>query len=161
MPLLPLFKSIAIVRDVCREDALPLSAGACGRDTMTLGWEERLKARARRRSDGGREFATALDRGTILRGGDCLILDDPPLVVTIVEAAERVFVVRPRTPAEWALFAYSIGNSHQPLMIAEDAIVCPDVMGMEQVLEHHGIPFSRDTRPFTPVAGLADHHHSD
>jgi urease accessory protein len=161
MPLLPLFKSLAVVRDVCREEALPSSVRPCGRDTMTLGWEERLKARARRRSDGGREFATALNRGTILRTGDCLFLEDPPLVVVVVEAAEAVFVVRPRTSAEWALFAYSIGNSHQPLMIAEDAIVCPAVMGMEQVLEHHRIPFSRDTRPFTPVAGLVDHHHSD
>ena len=160
MPLLPLFKSIEVVRDACREDALPLPARALSRDTMTLGWEERLKTRARRRSDGGREFATALTRGTILRGGDCLRLDDPPLVVVVVEAAEPVFVIRPRTPAEWGVFAYHIGNNHQPVMIADDGIVCADVMGMEQVLEHHAIPFAREMRPFTPVAGLADHRHS-
>lgn len=155
-----LFKSIAVVRDVCREDALPLPARAFSRDTMTLGWEERLKARARRRSDGGREFATALVRGTILRSGDCLLLDDPPLVVVVVEAAEPVFVVRPRTPAEWALFAYHIGNNHQPVMIEDDGIVCADVMGMAQVLEHHAIPFARERRAFTPVAGIADHRHA-
>jgi urease accessory protein len=159
MPLLPRFKSIEIVRDVFREEDLPIPAAA--RETMTLGWEERLKARARRRSDGGREFATALARGTILRAGDCLVLGDPHVVIVVVEAAEPVFVVRPRTPADWALFAYCIGNSHQPLMITDDAIVCADAMGMEQVLEHHAIPFSREIRPFTPVAGVGDHRHLD
>ena len=152
-------KSIAVVHEVRREDALPLPARTWSRDTMTLGWEDRLKARARRRSDGGREFATALPRGTVLNSGDCLLLDDPPVLIVIVEAAEPVFVVRPHTPAEWGLYAYYIGNNHQPIMIADDGIVCADVMGMEQVLEHHAIPFVREMRVFTPVAATADHRH--
>jgi urease accessory protein len=152
-------KSIAVVHELCREDALPLAARTWSRDTMTLGWEDRLKARARRRSDGGREFATALPRGTVLSGGDCLLLDDPPVVIVIAEALEPVFVVRPRTPSEWGLYAYHIGNNHQPVMVTDDAIVCADVLGMEQVLEQHAIPFVREMRAFTPVAGMADHRH--
>ena len=46
------------------------------------------------------------------------------------------------------------------MMIAADAIVCADLMGMAQVLEQHAIPFTRDTRPFTPMGFVADHRHA-
>ncbi len=87
------------------------------------------------------------------------------IVVTVVERLEPVFVVEPPTAAEWGLFAYCIGNSHQPLMLTTTAIVCPDVPGMEHVLAYHGIPFSRSTRAFTPVSlggelFVAGHQHN-
>ena len=158
--MLKVFRSLAVVHDVHREDALRVSARSYARDTITLGWEERLKGRGRRVSDGGVEFGTALPRGAVLRQGDCFILDESATVVVVIERPEPVFVVEPRTAAEWGLFAYHIGNSHQPVMIVEDAIVGPDLPGMQQVLEHHAIAFSRDTRPFTPVDLLgAGHRH--
>jgi urease accessory protein UreE len=153
------FKSVPIAKEVHRADALPGAALAYPRDTVTLGWEDRVKGRARRRSDLGFEFATALARGTVLRNDDCFVFDAPPLIVRIIERAEPVFVIRPERPSEWALFAYHIGNSHQPVMVADAAIVCVEVPGMEQVLRHHGIPFSRDLRPFTPVGQMSDHQH--
>ena len=70
-----------------------------------------------------------------------------------------MFVIRPATPAEWGRVAYHIGNSHQPLMLAADAIVCADVPGMLQVLDHHGIPYERASRPFTPVGQIPAHQH--
>jgi urease accessory protein UreE len=80
-----------------------------------------------------------------------------------VEKAEAVLIVVPRTPFEWGLFGYYIGNSHQPLMLTDDAIVCPDLPGMDQVLDQHRIPFSRGTQPFTPVglaeSDMASHRH--
>ena len=39
-----------------------------------------------------------------------------------------------------------------------DAIVCPDVPGMEQVLTYHVIPFTREQRAFTPVSQAPGHH---
>ena len=65
-------------------------------------------------------------------------------IVSIVERPEPVFVVEPRTPQEWALFAYHIGNRHQPLMVTERALVCPDVPGVEQVLQQHRMPYATD-----------------
>src|SRR6185503_16264789 len=121
-----------VVRAICRADALPEGTGAYRRDTITLGWEERLKTRGRRRSDGGFEFGTTLARGTTLRDGDAFVLPEEMIVVVVVERPEAVFVIEPRMPAEWGLFAYCIGNSHQPLMFTAGAIVCPDVTGMEQ-----------------------------
>ena len=156
--MLQIFKPLPIVHEVHRLDTLPETALGRPRDTITLGWEERLKARGRRRSDGGVEFATTLPRATVLRDADCFVL--PDLLVRVVERREHVFVIEPRTPAEWGLFAYHIGNSHQPLMITEGGLICADAIGMEQVLEYHRIPFSRAERPFTPVGLNPGHQHA-
>ena len=73
----------------------------------------------------------SLPRGTVLRAGDCFVLDDERRVVMVVERPEAVFVIEPRSAPEWALFAYHIGNRHQPLMITDQALVCPDVPGVD------------------------------
>ena len=149
MSVLQRFKSVPIAHDVFRLDGLPEGARTAPLDTITLGWEERAKTRARRRSDGGVEFATALKRATVLREDDCFVL--PRLVVRVVERREPVFVIEPRMPGEWGRFAYHLGNSHQSIMVTDTALVCADVPGARQVLEYHGIPYARDERPFTPL----------
>ena len=157
--MLHVFKSLPVVQEICREEALPSRARSYARDTITLGWEERLKARGRRRSEGGGEFGTALPRGMMLRGGDCFVLDDSETCIAVIEQSEPVLIIEPRTASEWGLFGYHIGNGHQPVMITEREIICPDVPGVEQVLEQHAIAFRRDTRPFTPAGMLVDHRH--
>jgi len=148
-----------IAERVYREPELPESARHFTRDSVTLGWEDRTHVHGRRRTDGGVEFGTALPRGTVLRAGDCLVLDDEQLVVVVVERDEAVFVIEPRSAPEWALFAYHIGNRHQPLMITERGLVCPDVPGVELLLQQHKMPYSRATQPFTPAAAVAAHQH--
>ena len=148
--MLHAFRSLPVVRDVHRAE-LPGSAARFARDTITLGWEERLRVRGRRRSDGGLEFGTALERGTVLRGGDWLLVEALATAVAVVELAEPVFIIRPQSAAEWAVFGYHIGNSHQPLMITDAEIVCADLPGMTDVLSYHRIPFVRELRPFTPL----------
>jgi urease accessory protein len=150
---------MTIIERIHHEPDLPAGAREYKRDTITLGWEDRTFVHGRRRTDGGVEFGTSLPRGTVLRAGDCLVLDEPPLIVAIVERPEPVFVIEPRTPLEWALFAYHIGNRHQPVMITEAALVCPDVPGVEQLLQRHRMPYTRATQPFTPVATVAGHAH--
>jgi urease accessory protein len=150
---------MTVVERVCREGDIPEAARGYASDTVTLGWEDRTHAHGRRRTDGGVEFGTSLPRGTVLRAGDRLVLDEPKLIVAIVERPEPVFVIEPRTPQEWALFAYHIGNRHQPVMITEAALVCPDVPGVEQLLQQHRMPYTRATRPFTPAATVAGHAH--
>src|SRR5262245_21173534 len=104
-----MFTALPTAREVFAADAVPSRTAGDAHDTATLGWEERLKVRARRESDSGFEFATALPRGTILRDGHCFVFDASELVVHVVELAEPVLVIRPKTPADWALFAYHIG----------------------------------------------------
>ena len=100
-----LFKALPIVATVYREETLPPPARGYARDAIALGWEERLKARARRRSRGGVEFGTSLPRGTVLRDGDRLVLDTQALVVDVEERLEAAFVIAPRS-APWARRAY-------------------------------------------------------
>ena len=152
-----LFRTLPIARDVFR--VLPERAHGYARDTITIGWEERLRARGRRFSDQGLAFATTLPRGTILRAGDWLLVDEHQVAIEVVEHAEPVLVVTPKSAVEWGLFGYLIGNSHQPIMITPDAIVCADLPGMEQVLTYHNIEFARGHQPFTPVAMNVDHQH--
>jgi urease accessory protein UreE len=143
---------------VFRAERLPAALVDFPRDAVTLGWEERLKGRARRRTDGGVEFGTALPLGTVLQEGDCLVLDNPPLLVIVHESLDPVLVVTPSGAAQFALWAYHIGNSHQPLMITDQQLICLDVTGMQQVLDYHAIPFTRERRPFTPVSQAPGHH---
>jgi urease accessory protein UreE len=154
-----LFKSLPIAKNTDRLKALSGAALGFEQDTLTLGWEERLRIRARRRSDGGREFATALPRGTVLHEDDCFVFDAQRVVVRVLEREEPMLVVRPKDHREWAVFAYHIGNSHQPVMIADDAIVCPDALGMDELLKYHAIPFLREHRKFTPLGQVSDHQH--
>ena len=147
-----------VVEQIHRESSLPPAARGYARDTITLGWEDRLNVRARRRSDGGLAFGLSVSRGTVLRGGDCLVVDDAKTVVVVVERPEPVFLVEPGTAQQWGLYAYHIGHRHQPLMILETGIVCPDVPGVEQLLEQQRIPFTRMVLPFTPATSVPNHH---
>lgn len=126
---------------------------------MTLGWEDRVQAHGRRVSDGGLELALSLPRGTVLRAGDCLIVEPERVVVSVVEKPEPVFVIEPDRSSDWGLYAYHIGNRHQPVMITSRSIVCPDVPGVEQLLVQQHIPFRRALLPFTPATAVAGHHH--
>jgi urease accessory protein len=157
--MLRVFKPLPVARQVHALDALPPHARDYAPDTVTLGWEERIKARALRRSDGGVEFGTTLPRGTVLHGGDVFVLDALATRIAVVELEEPVLVISPSTSGEWGRFSYHIGNSHQPMMVADDAIVCPDVAGMAQVLDYHRIPYTRSRRPFTPLGRVPDHRH--
>jgi urease accessory protein len=153
-----MFRSVPIADAVFRIERLPAALLDYPRDHVSLGWEERQKARARHRTDAGVDFGTALPRGTVLREGDCLALERLPLLIVVQERLEAVLVVRPLAPAQWALWSYQIGNSHQPLMITDGELVCADAAGMEQVLAYHAIPFTREQRPFTPVLQAPGHH---
>ena len=148
-----------VVDRVFRERDVAEAALSYTRDTITLGWEDRTHVHGRRRTEGGVEFGAALPRGTVLRAGDCFVLDDERRVVMVVERPEAVFVIAPRGAPEWALFAYHIGNRHQPLMITDQALVCPDVPGVELVLQQQKMPYTRATMPFTPAATVAAHQH--
>jgi urease accessory protein UreE len=151
------FRSVPTADTVFRLDRLPAALVEAPREIITLGWESRAQARARRRTDSGVEFWTALPADTILRDGDCLTVGEPPLVIVVRELAEPVLVARAADPDQLAMWAYHIGNSHQPLMIAGGALVCPEVPDTVQVMQYHHIRFTREQRPFTPLLHSPGH----
>jgi urease accessory protein UreE len=150
---------LTVVDRIWQAGELPGAARDFAPDTVTLGWEDRTHAHGRRRTDGGVDFGTSLPRGSVLRAGDLLVLDEERLVVAVVERPEAVFVIEPGAAPEWALFAYHIGNRHQPVMITERGLVCPDVPGVEALLQQQHMPYVRALLPFTPAATVAGHQH--
>jgi urease accessory protein len=150
---------MTIVERIHRAAELPAAARAYTQDTITLGWEDRTHVHGRRTSDGGVDFGISLPRGSVLLAGDCLVLEPERLVIGVIERPEPVFVIEPGGAPEWALFAYHIGNRHQPVMITDRSLVCPAAPGVEQLLQQHRMPYVRAMLPFTPAATVAPHQH--
>ena len=128
------------------------------RDTLTLTFEDRRQGHGKRRSDGGVEFAISLPTGTVLKGGDCLVLAPEETLVTIQEAPEAVYVVHPKTKQEWAYYAYHVGNRHQQVMIGETELIFLQNPAVRSLLEQLQIPFQTDTRPFTAALACVHEH---
>ena len=144
---------MSIVEQVDRE------VSSLRQDTITLTWEERRQGHGRRRSDGGVEFAISLPGGTILKEGDVLILSEERIAVAVHEAPEPVYVLRPKTPQEWAYFAYQVGNRHQPVMIGASELVFPQNPAVKSLLDQIHVNYEPDVRPFTAALITTSHTH--
>jgi urease accessory protein UreE len=125
-------------------------------DTLTMTFDERRRGHGRRRSDGGIEFAISLPPGAVLKNGDCFVLPAERMIVAVKEAGEAVYVVRPKTPQQWAFYAYHVGNRHQQVMIGETELIFLQNPAVRSVLQQLHVEFETDTRPFT--AALANIH---
>lgn len=148
---------MTIVESIDSESEAGAQYGSYKRDTLTLTFEDRRRGHGKRRSDGGMEFAVSLPGGTILKGGDCLLLTEEQTIVKIQEAPEAVFVVRPNTPQEWAYLAYHVGNRHQQVMIDATELVFLQSPAVRSLLDQLQVRFDSDTRPFTAALATAGH----
>ncbi len=149
---------MTVVEHVVPEAALEGEPAVYRRTTITLSLEDRQKTHGRRRADDGIEFAISLDPGSTLADGDCLLLEEERVVVVVREAAEAVYVVRPRSEQEWAYFAYQIGNRHQKLMIGDKELVCLQDRAVRRLFEQLHVEYREDERPFTPATVASGHH---
>ena len=59
-----------------------------------------------------------LERGIVLRGGDCVLASDGR-VIEVVAQAERVIHVECDSPQALARAAYHLGNRHVPVQVGE------------------------------------------
>ena len=149
---------MTIVEHVVREDALQ---GEPAVGLLTIFEWERDRGQpvvGRRQSDDGLEFAISLEPGLTLADGDCLLLEEERVVVVVREAAEAVYVVRPRSEQEWAYYAYQVGNRHQKLMITDQELVCLQDPAVRSLFEQLHVDYTEDTRPFTPATVASGHH---
>ena len=148
---------MTVVEDVSSIAALGAAYTAYARDTITLTWEDRRRGHGRRRSDGGIAFAISLPAGTVLKSDDCFVLPAEKTIVVVHEAKEPVYVMRPKTPQDWALFAYHVGNRHQPVMIGENELIFLESPAVRSLLDQLRAEYTVDTRPFT--AALVGYAH--
>jgi urease accessory protein UreE len=149
---------VTVVEHILSEAEAQAQHGKHKLDTLTLTFEDRRRGHGKRRSDGGIEFAISLPSGTILKRDDCLVLSPEQTIVKVQEAPEAVYIVQPKTPQEWAYYAYHVGNRHQMVMIGETELIFPQNPAVRSLLEQLRVPFHADTRPFT--AALANVGHS-
>lgn len=150
---------MTIVEKITRAADIGSAYDGYAKDTLTLTWQDRRQGHGRRKSDNGLEFAISLPNGTVLKGSDCMILDAERTVVRINEAIEPVYVVRPKTPQDWAYFAYHVGNRHQEVMIGETELIFLQNAAVRSLLEQLHAHFEAGERPFTAALVNVGHFH--
>jgi urease accessory protein len=129
---------------------------------LVLTFELRRKSRLRTALRSGEEIGLFLDRGAMLRGGDCLIADDGR-IVRVVAAPEAVMELRSSDPARLARAAYHLGNRHCPVEIGANWIRFPADRVLAEMLLVMGFEVTAISAPFEPEAGAyaaGNHHHS-
>ncbi|MEO6022356.1 MAG: urease accessory protein UreE [Burkholderiales bacterium] len=131
-------------------------------DRLIMPFELRQKSRLRVRLESGVEVGVFLDRGTILRGGDCLKCDDGR-VVRVEAALEDVYVVKCATPQELMRAAYHLGNRHVPLEVGDQWIKLKRDAVLRDMLKGLGATVSDAQLAFEPEAGAygGGHGHGD
>jgi urease accessory protein UreE len=150
---------MTIVEQILDTDFAKSEYAAYRHETLTLTWEERRQGHGKRRSDAGTDFAISLPAGTILKGGDCLLLQAERTIVEVREAIEPVYVIRPKTPQEWAYYAYHVGNRHQQVMIGPSDLIFLQTAAVRSLLEQLHVSFTTDERPFTAALANVGHSH--
>jgi urease accessory protein len=129
---------------------------------LVLAFEERCKVRQRTRLESGEEVALFLDRGTILRDGDCLASEDGR-VVRIVAAQEALMEVRTCDAELLARAAYHLGNRHCPIEIHSGALRFPADRVLAEMLLGLSLEVTPISASFEPEAGAyagGHQHHS-
>ena len=126
---------------------------------LVLPFELRQKSRLRTALRSGEEVGLFLDRGAVLRGGDCLVADDGR-IVRVIAAPEAVMEVRSADPAGLARVAYHLGNRHCPVEIGADWLRFPADRVLSEMLLGIGFAVTTASAPFEPEAGAyaAGHH---
>ena len=91
--------------------------------TVSLDWDVRQKSRFDATDSTGRAFGVFLSRGTLVRGGDVLVLEDGSLV-RVQAAPQEVLRItacaQHGSPFDLTRAAYHLGNRHVPIELKPD-----------------------------------------
>ncbi len=91
--------------------------------TVELDWDVRQKSRFDATDSTGRAFGVFLSRGTLVRGGDVLVLEDGSLV-RVQAAPQEVLRItacaQHGSPFDLTRAAYHLGNRHVPIELQPD-----------------------------------------
>ena len=129
---------------------------------VALNWDVRQKSRFDAVDSLGRRIGVFLPRGTVVRGGDLLVVEDGTLV-RVDAAPQPVALVRaaPGPSASFDLMraAYHLGNRHVPLELQPDHLKFEPDHVLAQMLALMGLVVTEANRPFEPEGGAygADH----
>lgn len=119
---------------------------------LTLSYELRQKSRQRVKLDNGLEAGLFLERGIILRDGDCLATDGGEKVV-IRAAKEAVSTVSCDDALLLARACYHLGNRHIALQITENFIRYQSDYVLDEMCQKLGLKVLNEEATFEPEAG--------
>jgi urease accessory protein len=124
--------------------------------TVELDWDVRQKSRFDATDSQGRTLGVFLPRGTVVRGGDVLVVDDGSLI-RVLAAPQPVLVVRAcaehGTPFDLLRAAYHLGNRHVALELKPDHLKLePDHVLADMLRQQHLI-VSEAAEAFEPEGG--------
>ena len=135
-------------------------SGVAATVSLTLPLEQRVKARLRVKLDDGRDAGLFLDRGPILRDGDCLEGEDGS-IVRVIAAKEPVSVVRTSDSDLLARACYHLGNRHTPLQILPGELRYQHDHVLDEMLQGLGLSAEHAELPFEPEPGAYGEHGSE
>lgn len=132
-----------------------------------LTFEERQKSRHKTQTTCGKELGWFLDRGLVLRDGDCLKCSDGSFV-RVVAAPESVSEVESENQLLLTRAAYHLGNRHVPLQIGSgflryqhDHVLDDMVKGLGLNVAYKQLPFNPENGAYHGQGGHShDHGHS-
>ena len=131
--------------------------------TITLDWDTRQKSRFETIDSNGRSTGVFLSRGTVVRGGDVLVVEDGTLI-RVEAAAQAVLRISAcpvhGTPFDLIRAAYHLGNRHVPIELQPDHLkIEPDPVLADMLRAMH-ITVAQVSEPFEPENGAyGDHGH--
>ncbi|MBJ37259.1 MAG: urease accessory protein UreE [Gammaproteobacteria bacterium] len=125
--------------------------------SMTLPFERRQKTRQRGVLDDGSEIAVVLPRGTIMRGGDCLV-GTRGGTVRVVAADEPVSYVCGSGDG-LARAAYHLGNRHVWVELGPGRVSWLQDHVLDSMIVGFGLAVFHAQLPFEPEGGAYSHGH--
>ncbi|MDP2247044.1 MAG: urease accessory protein UreE [Nitrosomonadales bacterium] len=133
-------------------------------DYVALPFDQRKKSRLRVTLQSGVEAALFLERGSILRGGDCLRAEDGR-VVQVKAAEQPVMDVTAMSAKALTCAAYHLGNRHVPLQVGDAWLRLEQDHVLKEMLLGLGVSVNDLYAPFEPEAGAYGgghkHHYDD
>ncbi|WP_225784125.1 urease accessory protein UreE [Xenophilus sp. Marseille-Q4582] len=124
--------------------------------TVELDWDVRQKSRFDATDSLGRALGVFLPRGTVVRGGDVLVVEDGSLV-RVIAAPQAVLRIthctRHGTPFDLTRAAYHLGNRHVPIELQPDHLkIEPDHVLADMLRAMHLI-VTQTEEGFEPEGG--------
>lgn len=137
-----------------------LDAKAEAQFTLTLPFDQRIRGRLKVTLDNGIDAGLFLDRGPILRGGDCIATVDGE-IAEIIAANETVSTVKSDDVLLLSRICYHLGNRHTPLQIEPGLARYQHDHVLDDMVRGLGLEPVCEKAPFEPEPGAYGEHHSD
>ena len=120
--------------------------------SLTLTFEYRQKSRQKVVLDSGEEAGLFLPRGTVLRGGDLLKLEDGR-VILVISAQESVSVATSADSLSLMRACYHLGNRHVHLQIGDGFLRYQHDPVLDGMVSTLGLVVTNESASFEPEPG--------